>query len=90
MGGITYITTLCLNGTLPCVDFMDVTMGGITYITSLCLNGTFPCVDFMDVTMGDIPLYLYTSVCTRLSTEATCVKTNNLIYCYTIYNILNR
>ena len=26
----TYIlTTLCLNGTLPCVDFMDVTMGDI-------------------------------------------------------------
>ena len=48
-------TTLCLNGTLPCVDFMDVTMGDIPYITTLCLNGTLPCVDFMDVTMGDIP-----------------------------------
>ena len=23
------ITTLCLNGTLPCVDFMDVIMGDI-------------------------------------------------------------
>ena len=23
------LTTLCLNGTLPCVDFMDVTMGDI-------------------------------------------------------------
>ena len=48
-------TTLCLNGTLPCVDFMDVTMGDIPYITTLCLTGTLPCVDFMDVTMGDMP-----------------------------------
>ena len=55
MGDIPYITTLCLNGTLPCVDFMDVTMGDIPYITTLCLNGTLPCVDFMDVIMGDIP-----------------------------------
>ena len=23
------LTTLCLNGTLPCVDFMDVIMGDI-------------------------------------------------------------
>ena len=44
-----------MNGTLPCVDFMDVIMGGIPYITTLCLNGTLPCVDFMVVIMGDIP-----------------------------------
>ena len=25
------ITTLCLNGTLPCVDFMEVIMGDILY-----------------------------------------------------------
>ena len=49
------IITLCLNGTLPCVDFMDVIMGDIPYITTLCLNGTLSCVDFMDVIMGDIP-----------------------------------
>ena len=49
------IATVCLNGTLPCVDFMDVVMGDIPYITTLCLNGTIPCVDFMDVIMGDIP-----------------------------------
>ena len=55
MGHIPYITTLCLNGTLPCVDFMDVIMGHIPYITTLCLNGTLPCVDFMDVIMGHIP-----------------------------------
>ena len=55
MGDIPYITTLCLNGTLPCVYFMDVIMGDIPYITTLCLNGTLPCVDFMDVIMGDIP-----------------------------------
>ena len=55
MGDIPYITTLSLNGTLPCVDFMDVIMGDIPYITTLCLNGTLPCVDFMDVIMGDIP-----------------------------------
>ena len=24
-----YLATLCLNGTPPCVDFMDVTMGDI-------------------------------------------------------------
>ena len=53
MGDIPYITTLCLNGALPCVDFMDVIMGDIPYITTLCLNGTLSCVDFMDVTMGD-------------------------------------
>ena len=29
MADIPYITTLCLNGTLPCVDFMDVIMGDI-------------------------------------------------------------
>ena len=55
MGDIPYTTTLCLNGTLSCVDFMDVIMGDIPYITTLCLNGTLPCVDFMDVTMGDLP-----------------------------------
>ena len=55
MGDIPYITTLCLNGTLSCVDFMDVIMGDIPYITTLCLNGTLSCVDFMDVIMGDIP-----------------------------------
>ena len=42
---------MCLNGTLPCVDFMAVTMG---HITTLCLNGTLPCVDFMAVTMRHI------------------------------------
>ena len=30
MGDIPYITTLCLNGTLQCVDFMDVTMGDVS------------------------------------------------------------
>ena len=44
-----------MNGTLPCVDFMDVIMGDIPYITTLCLNGTLPCDDFMDIIMGDIP-----------------------------------
>ena len=54
--GLLYnLTILCLNETLACVDFMDVTMGDIPYITTLCLNGTLPCVDFMDITMGDIP-----------------------------------
>ena len=38
MGDIPYITTLCLNGTLPCVDFMDVTMGDIPYITTHCVR----------------------------------------------------
>ena len=52
---VHYITTLCLNGTLPCVGFMDVIMGDIPYITTLCLNGTLPCVGVMAVTMGDIP-----------------------------------
>ena len=32
MGDIPYITTLCLNGTLSCVDFMDVIMGDIPYM----------------------------------------------------------
>ena len=51
------LTTLCLNGTLSCVDFMDVIMGDIPIynLTTLCLNGALPCVDFMDVIMGDIP-----------------------------------
>ena len=48
------LTTLCLNGNLSCVDFMDVITGDISYITTLCLNGTLPCVDFMDVITGDI------------------------------------
>ena len=26
------LTTLCLNGTLSCVDFMDVAMGYITFV----------------------------------------------------------
>ena len=58
MGDIPYLTTLfnklCFNGTLPCVDFMDVIMGDIPYLTTLCFNGTLPCVDFMDVIMGDL------------------------------------
>ena len=60
-----YITTLCLNGTLPCVDFMDVIMGDIPIynLTTLCLNGTLPCADFMDVIMGDIPIYNLTTLC---------------------------
>ena len=29
INAIYNLTTLCLNGTLPCVDFMDVTMGDI-------------------------------------------------------------
>ena len=51
------LTTLCLNGSLSYVDFMDVIMGDIPIynLTTLCLNGTLPCVDFMDVTMGDLP-----------------------------------
>ena len=53
MGDIPYITTLCLNVTLPCIGFMDVIMGDT--LTTLCLNGTLPCIDFMDVIMGDIP-----------------------------------
>ena len=50
------LTTLCLNGILSCVDFMDVIMRDIPIynLTTLCLNGTLPCVDFMDVTMGDL------------------------------------
>ena len=35
MGDIPYIITLCLNGTLPCVDVMDVIMGDIPYIIRL-------------------------------------------------------
>ena len=54
-GRYTLYNHTVLNGTLPCVDFMDVIMGDIPYITTLCLNGTLPCVDFMDVIMGDIP-----------------------------------
>ena len=59
-GRLQNLTTLCLNGTVPCVDFMDVTMGDIPYITTLCLNGTVPCVDFMEVIVGDIPIYNHT------------------------------
>ena len=43
MGDIPYITTLCLNGTLPCVDFMDVIMGDIPYITTLLEWDTSMC-----------------------------------------------
>ena len=43
MGDISYITTLCLNGTLPCVDFMDVIMGDIPYITTLLEWDTSMC-----------------------------------------------
>ena len=50
------IITLCFNGTLSCVDFMDVIMGDLPYIIRLCLNRTVSCVDFMDIIMGDIPL----------------------------------
>ena len=32
MGDIPYITTLCLYGTLPCVDSMDVIMGDLPSI----------------------------------------------------------
>ena len=58
------LTTHCLNGTLPRVDFMDGTMGDIPIynLTTHCLNGTLPRVDFMDVTMGDIPIYNLTSL----------------------------
>ena len=56
MGDIPYITTLCLNGTLSCVDFMDGIMGDIPYITTLCLNGTLSCDDFMDVIMEICPI----------------------------------
>ena len=49
-----------VNGTLPCVDSMDVIMGDIPYITTLCVNGTRSCVDFMDVIMGDIPYITHT------------------------------
>ena len=51
------LTTLCLNGTLPCVDSMDVIMGDIPIynLTTLCLNRTLSCVDFMNVIMGYIP-----------------------------------
>ena len=57
MGDITIynLTTLCLNGTLSCVDFMDVIYGRYN-LTTRCLNGTLSCVDFMDVIMGDIPI----------------------------------
>ena len=75
MGDIPYITTLCLNGTHPCVDFMDVIMGDIPYMTTLCLNGTLPCVDFMDVTMGDIP-YM-TTLC--LNGTLPCVDFKDVI-----------
>ena len=35
---ITKLTTLCLNGTLSCVDFMDVIMGDIPEIYSVTLR----------------------------------------------------
>ena len=57
------LTTVCLNGTLQGVEFMDVIMGDTVYnLTTLCLNGTLPCVDFMDVIMGDIPIYNLTTL----------------------------
>ena len=58
MGDIPYITTLCLNGALPCVDFMDVIMGDIPYITTLCLSVTLPCVDFMDVIVAIVTVQI--------------------------------
>ena len=69
------LTTLCLNGTLSCVDFMDVIMGDIPYITTLCLNGTLSCDDFMDVIMGDIP-YI-TTLC--LNGTLSCVDFMDVI-----------
>ena len=69
------LTTLCLNGTLQCVDFMDVIMGDrplfshvntaytivklLYNLTTLCLNGTLQCVDVMDVIMGDTVIHRY-------------------------------
>ena len=59
MGDIPYITTLCLNGTLPhgryAYMYVRKHIAAIYNLTTLCLNGTLPCVDFMDVIMGDIP-----------------------------------
>ena len=49
------LTTLCLNGTLSCVHFMEVIIGDLHNLTKLCLNGTLSCVHFVDVTMGDVP-----------------------------------
>ena len=48
------LTTLCLNGTLPDVDFMDVIMGDIPIhnLTTLCLNGTLPCSAFSRIWSG--------------------------------------
>ena len=62
MGDIPYITTLCLNGTLSRVDFLDVIMGDIPYITTLCLNGALSRVDFLDVIMGDIHTFPMPSI----------------------------
>ena len=45
------LTTLCLNETLSCVDFMD-SMEDIPDLTTLSLNLTLSCGDFMDVRMG--------------------------------------
>ena len=81
MGNIPYITTLCLNGTLPCVDFTDVIMGNTPYITTLCLNGTLPCVDFTDVIMGNTP-YI-TTLC--LSVTLPCVDFTDVIMGNTPY-----
>ena len=63
------LTTLCLNRTLLCVDFMDVIMGDIPIynLTTLCLNRTLLCVDFMDVIMGDIPIYNLTTLCLNMT-----------------------
>ena len=88
-----YSLQMCLNGTLQCVDFMDVIMGDIPlfphvnaayifntkllYLT-MCLNGTLQCVDFMDVIMGDIPLF------SHVNTTYTIFNTKSL-YQTTLY-----
>ena len=57
------LNTLCLNGTLSCVDFMDVIMGDtpLYNLTRLFLNGTLSCVDSTAVIMGYIPLHNLTT-----------------------------
>ena len=52
---IYILTTLCLNGTLPWVDFMDVTMEGIQVriYSSFMLN--IVCIGC--VNMGELPDY---------------------------------
>ena len=67
----------CLSGTLPCVDFMYVTVRDVPFEwdTSMCrfscmlswgmscLSGTLPCGDFIYVTMGDVLFEWDTSMC---------------------------